>query len=314
MSYTVSYPKKLDKFLGSLLGVAVGDALGMPYEGLPPKLVRRYIGDRLVMRDGRLKKGSYTDDTEMMIGVLESLVKNRGFSKEDMAKRFIENFNRKRGYGRGTIHVLSLIKKGVSIEKAVFSMFSEGSFGNGAAMRIAPVGLLYHKRPDLLREISYGVSSITHGHVIAKEAACVVSYAISLCIICEEKKEFLKKIIEFAQVPEVKRKLEDIEKIGERDPEFVAKALGNSVKADEAVASAIYSFLYSDTFYDALHFSVSIGGDTDTISAICGGIAGAFWGKEAIPKDWLCELEDGKKGKSYIESLAKELFRLSNEI
>ena len=119
--------KKLlkSKFLGALVGTAVGDALGMPFEGYDPKHIQSRYGEVKDMFPGKLPAGSYTDDTEMMIGVAESLIESYGFNGEHMAKTFIKNFNSSRGYGFGVQIVLKLISEGESWENAAENLFGQ---------------------------------------------------------------------------------------------------------------------------------------------------------------------------------------------
>ncbi|MBC7130234.1 ADP-ribosylglycohydrolase family protein [Candidatus Bathyarchaeota archaeon] len=152
------------KFLGCMLGCAVGDALGAGFEGF------HYPGAQLVFR------GRWTDDTHMMIGVTESLIAKRGFDGEHMAQVFIRNYEQEpwRGYASGPPRVFRWIKKGVPWNEAAGGLFGgQGSFGNGAAMRVAPVGLLYYDRLDRLREVAYTQSRITHTHVLGMEGAAL---------------------------------------------------------------------------------------------------------------------------------------------
>ncbi|NOY64700.1 MAG: ADP-ribosylglycohydrolase family protein, partial [Nitrospirae bacterium] len=121
------------RFRGCLAGLALGDALGADFEGMPP-------GEYPVDCSAPLH---YTDDTEMMINLTESLLEMECVLPENMARHFIEGLNPWRGYGPGTLRVLSLIKSGVPIDRATTMVFKEGSKGNGAAMRVAPIGLLY---------------------------------------------------------------------------------------------------------------------------------------------------------------------------
>jgi ADP-ribosylglycohydrolase len=145
------------KFIGALVGNAIGDAIGMPFEGLNPQQVSKTCTIPLEMREGRLPKGSYTDDTELLIGVAESLIANKGsVDQQHMLQRFIENFDRKRGYGLGTTQILFQ----VAHAKDIF--FGEGSFGNDAAMRIAPLSLFYYDSPADLHNAVTKSSEITH--------------------------------------------------------------------------------------------------------------------------------------------------------
>jgi len=134
------------KFIGSFLGTAVGDAMGARYEGLPYGIIFT-----------KTSIGRYTDDTQMMIGIAESLIENKGFNGKHMAYTFIKNFDPSRGYGLGPPLVFRWISSGEAWDKASEKLFGgEGSFGNGSAMRVAPIGCFYHDDPDKRRRIAFG--------------------------------------------------------------------------------------------------------------------------------------------------------------
>ncbi|MHC1600968.1 MAG: ADP-ribosylglycohydrolase family protein, partial [Candidatus Nezhaarchaeales archaeon] len=143
------------KFIGCMIGCAIGDALGATYEGSPFSNVD--VTD--VAFTGR-----WTDDTHMMIGMAESLIECRGFNGEHMTWTFIRNWQKEpwRGYGPGPPRVFRLILSGVSWREAAKKLYGGmGSFGNGAAMRIAPIALLYHDKSEELREMAYRSAEIT---------------------------------------------------------------------------------------------------------------------------------------------------------
>lgn len=300
------------KFRGALVGTAVGDALGAPVEGYSMEGVRSlYSAEK---RWGMVY-GRYTDDTEMMIGVAESLIKNKGFNGADMARTFIQNYDAKRGYGPGSKEALKRIRGGESWEEASNKVFGgEGSYGNGAAMRIAPVGLFYYDNSDALREIAYKSSHITHSHVLGKEGAALQAFAIALAV-RGQKEDMLIALKEFAQNDVYAEKIRRIEILLDRDAtkEEGISELGNGEAAFNSVPTAIYSFIRFDSFEDGVVYAVSLGGDTDTIGAMTGAISGAYYGNDAIPSDWIERLEDGEKGKDYIKWLAEELY-LSKEL
>ena len=298
------------KFTGALIGSAVGDALGAPVEGYSMKKVSSMYGDAWEMISGR-----YTDDTEMMIGVAESLIENKGFNGEDMAHKFIQNYNPRRGYGPGSKEALRRIREGESWKEASGKLFGgKGSYGNGAAMRIAPVGIFYYDDADKLREIAYKSSHITHSHELGKEGAALQAFSIALAVRGREKEGMLLELKEVVKSEVYKEKIRKIElfleKEAEADKKEVILELGNGQEAFNSVPTAIYSFLRADSFKDAVIYAVSLGGDTDTIGAMTGAISGAYYGEGAIPKEWEERLEEGKKGRSYIKWLGEELYRV----
>jgi poly(ADP-ribose) glycohydrolase ARH3 len=289
-----------EKFIGSLIGEGVGDSLGANVEGFSSFCEVRELGER------------YTDDTHMMIGIAESLIKNKGFNGEDMANVFIKNYEAEpwRGYGPGPPRIFALIKGGVSWDKA--EVYPGGSYGNGSAMRVAPVGIFYYDDPLKLKDIAYKSSKITHSHELGMEGAALQAMAVGIAVGTESKKldkyKFLEKLDNFVTFDIYKRKLESILKLLDKkeDRNSVIKELGNDILAFNSVPTAIYSFLANPDFEEALIYAVSLGGDTDTIGAMTGAIAGAYYGVEAIPFRWKNKLEN----REYIKRLAELLWEM----
>ncbi|RCV64330.1 poly(ADP-ribose) glycohydrolase ARH3 [Methanophagales archaeon] len=299
------------KFRGAMLGGAVGDALGAPVEGHPMEKVRSVYS-----RGWEMIHGRYTDDTEMMIGIAESLIANKGFNGADMALKFIRNYNVKRGYGPGTKEVLRRIREGESWAEASEKLFGgKGSYGNGAAMRIAPVGLFYFDTTDMLWEIAYKTSNITHSHELGKAGAALQALAVALAV-RGQKEDMLLKLKEVAKTDMYKGKVGKIKALLDESAteKMVISELGNGVAAFESVPTAIYSFLRAGNFKDSVTYAVSLGGDTDTIGAMTGAISGAYYGEAAIPKAWVERLEDGEKGRGYIVKLADDLCQVKLQL
>jgi poly(ADP-ribose) glycohydrolase ARH3 len=293
-----------ERFTGCLTGLALGDALGAPFEGNP----HSNASPLKSLLSGPPPLPGYTDDTEMAIGVAESLAERDGLDQEDMAQRFSRNFNPLRGYGPGTIHVLGLIKKGTPWHRANRTVFPDGSFGNGAAMRAAPLGLFYFKNPLKLREAAYGASAITHDHPLAKEGAYLIAYSAALAVNGASRSELLDSLMEITVMEEYRRKLRDIRPLLEGDPplEEVIGLLGNTVEALESVPAALYAFLrHGEDFVDTVGFCVSLGGDTDTISAMAGAITGAHLGYEGLPGELTSRIEN----RELLISLAEGLYK-----
>jgi len=313
--------KKLlkSKFLGALVGTAVGDALGMPVEGYDPKQIQLKYGKIKEMLSGKLPAGSYTDDTEMMIGVAESLIENRGFNGEHMAKTFIKNFDLSRGYGFGVQIVLQLISEGESWEEAAKNLFGGvGSYGNGAAMRIAPVSIFYYDNFDELKKTAIKTAKITHTHPLGVEGAVLQAYAIALALNQHPLKNldienFLQTLQNFVKSEVYKNKIKKIRLLLSKKTSKweVIFLLGNGIEAFNSVPTAIYSFLANyKSFEDAVTYAVNLGGDTDTLGAMTGAISGAYHGFEAIPKRWLNKLEN----LDYLKSLAEKIWEIKHNI
>lgn len=338
------------RFAGSMLGTFCGDALGMPVENWSGDRIRRIFGVLDEMRPAalwlqvygktyglikdpvhgmsgpRLTSGVYTDDTQMMIGVAESLVERRGFDPADMALRFANNYDPRRGYGPGTMKVLSRIRRGAPWDRPAGEMFGgTGSYGNGAAMRVAPVGLLFHRDPDELRRVAEISARITHTHPIGREGAVLMAFAVACALSVTPgtlvSPAFCSELIRFtrADCDELVRKLRLVEQLLSECAEGrvpgsdeVAATLGNDVSAAGSVPAALYSVLAHPTsLRDAVVFAVNLGGDSDTLGAMAGAFAGALHGEDAIPTSWLDALENDSKGREHVTKLAERLHELA---
>jgi poly(ADP-ribose) glycohydrolase ARH3 len=299
----------LERFRGAILGTAVGDALGRPFEGGLPT------------DSGEVEKAAsvepelrYTDDTQMTLGVITSLVECEGFNGEHMAKVFARNYEPFRNYGPSTSWILQQIKRGETWDlPAREAMGGQGSYGNGSAMRVAPVGLLYHQDLSKVREVAVASSRITHTHPLGTEGAAIQALAVAMAVQTEKNDlsagNFLKKLTRLTEEDMYLRRLEKIGGLLGRcaPPSVIAKELGNGVEAFNSVPAAIYSFLaFPGSFKGAVLGAVGLGGDADTLGAMTGALAGACYGVGEIPSDWLGKLE----GRSELEKLANGLFLL----
>ena len=280
------------KFVGSLVGTAVGDSLGAG-------------GER------------YTDDTAMTIGIAESLIENRGFDEQHMVQVFNGNYDAEpwRGYGPGPPAIFEMVKSGLGWKEAAERLYQGGSYGNGSAMRVAPIGLFYYDDPAKLKQMSFRSSRITHTHPLGTEGAALQACAVALAVATEparpDKRHFLKKLRDFARADIYQSRLTSIEMLLQEKPSKTEaiRELGNTVEAFSSVPISIYSFLAHSGFRAAVDYALSLGGDRDTITAMTGAIAGACYGIENVPKEWTDTLEN----REYIERLARELWRLKTE-
>ena len=299
----MSSARQLDRGRGALLGTFAGDALGMPFEGAPPEA----IPERCEMVNARLGCGTYTDDTQMAIALAESLLDCGDLDEEHLGRAFLQAYDPRRGYGSGTRAVLAMIADGVSVAEAATRAFDGcGSLGNGAAMRVAPVAVRYGDDRETLLDTARRSARVTHAHPIGIDAAVVQAAAIGAAL---EGEDPLKAACAAAATPQLRRGLATAAGLlAERPPPNTAAAiLGNSSLAAESVPTAIYAAVAHGNVEDAVSFAVRCGGDTDTIGAMAGAIAGARDGATAIPARWLDALEDSEKGRSHIQRLADRL-------
>jgi poly(ADP-ribose) glycohydrolase ARH3 len=293
-----------DRARGALLGTFVGDALGMPYEGVDGGSIPAV----LEMEDARLGRGTYTDDTQMMIALAESLLRTDVVEPGDLARSFRAHFDPARGYGVGTTRVIELWEQGEPVETAATRLFGgTGSFGNGAAMRVAPVAVRFCEDDVLLAPEARRSARLTHAHPLGMDGAVVQAAAVAAAL---EDEDPLRAAIAAAGTAEIRERLLTLRHISEDglSPKQLSgpgTRVGSS--APESVPPAIVAGARAASFEEAVTLAVRCGGDTDTVGAMAGAIAGARFGAGAIPARWLDALEDGRHGRRHVETLATML-------
>ncbi|CAL1675890.1 unnamed protein product [Lasius platythorax] len=281
------------KFRGTMLGVLVGDILGSPYEGKKVVSARKkiYLQRRLDALEGtkfREPVMEFTDDSAMTRSLAESLIEKRDLDIVDVARRFVESYYQEpyRGYGAGSISVLKKLRKlkkkkiepGIDVKGPAKTIFDgQGSYGNGGAMRIAPVSLFSYNNYDNLLHYVKEVTQITHSHELGINGAILQAIAIqqSLCLYPSEElnvsnfiDDLINKMdkIEVGESQPFKERLsivknllsEDgdesneqriVKELGanlrglEPNEQRVVKELGANVRALESVPTAIFCFL-----------------------------------------------------------------------
>jgi ADP-ribosylglycohydrolase len=323
-----------DRFVGCIIGQAVGDALGFPVEGHPPAVTAGVVADGpLRLRrhpSGVFSVGQYTDDTQMMRAVLESLVELQVIDPANIAARFVTLWRDGTivGRGRATTEAVHRLMRGVPWTE---SGTPAPRAGNGSAMRTAPIGLFHHDHPRAAAESAADVSRITHSDPRCLAGAAAVSTAISWNL--HHDKTDLPSFLN--DVADLTRRY-DGEMAGlilDRLPNWLAGA--ETVAVDEirraglapdrqpdwsgispfvmpTVLAALYAFLRTPKDWMAsVRWVISLGGDVDTTGAITGAISGAFNGIDAIPQDLAHQVNDrGRHGYAYLADLARRLWEL----
>lgn len=293
-----------DRAAGALLGTFVGDALGMAWEGWPGT----DVPEVLEMQEARLGRGTYTDDTQMMIALAESLLRCDVVDDDDLAQTFLAHVDPRRGYGSGTLRVLDSLRRGAAVAQAASEVFEgRGSLGNGAAMRVAPVAVRFFEDQALVGVQARRSARVTHMHPVGIDGAAVQAAAIAAAIDGEDP---LGAARTACATVDLRRALDDVcRRSGRRlDPAALRSTRsGISSRADESVAAAVLAGSRAGGFEQAVTVAIRAGGDTDTVGAMAGAIAGARFGAAAIPQRWLDVLEDGERGRSHVEALAHQL-------
>ena len=296
------------RFEGCLLGLAVGDALGAPLEGMSAdEIAQRYRNAQELIENPPPDELCYTDDTQMAIGVAETLVKCRRINERELVKRFVANYSPERGYGAGAKVVLEAMVDERDHKALAANHFPGGSFGNGAAMRVAPVGLMFrHDQKQLWKEARLSALP-THVHPLGIEGAQVLALAVGLASTIDgfNRDEFFKNLSAKSNLQEYSGPLRRAAQLSDvRD----LALFGNGIEATSSVVTAIAAFaLSSDSYDETIGNAILLGGDTDTIAAMAGAISGAYLGTTAIPYHLLENLEDQQQGRTYLEILASKL-------
>ncbi|MEX0937350.1 MAG: ADP-ribosylglycohydrolase family protein [Pirellulales bacterium] len=296
------------RFRGVLLGVAVGDALGAPFEGnahVSPNSVNLLTTQPHDLR--------YTDDTHMTIGMAESLLSRRGFDGAHMAETFARNFDAEpwRGYGPGPPLVFRALRQGVAWDEAGPMLFGgSGSFGNGAAMRVAPAALYAFADLDCVEWLARQTARITHAHELGTDGAAIQACAIARLVATPVEEEldpheFLSELILRARSDAFRFAIERVGSLSPNaHPAIVANALGNGVEAHRSVPAALYWFLSSrKSLPNAVCGAIAMGGDTDTIASMAGALSGAWLGEEAIHESWQTKLENAEQLRRFADGL-----------
>ncbi|NQV79971.1 MAG: ADP-ribosylglycohydrolase family protein [Alphaproteobacteria bacterium] len=302
----------LDKFRGAMLGSAVGDAIGeLASAHTDLDSLTDWIGEGDVLR--------YTDDTAMSIGLAEALSTSGGaINEEEIGKIFQRNYGREpwRDYSSSVPAIFASAKRhDMPFSEAAARLHDgTGSFGNGAAMRIAPLGILY-RNSDKLRDCAEQSARITHAHAVGIDGAAIMAWAVAQLANLDPKSkfpfaEFCTGIVRFAQTREMRLKLVQVIELiaGKASPKNAAKSLTLSQSVAESLPYSLYSFLSNmKSFEDCLYCAILQGGDRDTLGSMAGALSGSFLGAKAIPKDWISRIEN----LDTLEDLAKRLNGLS---
>jgi poly(ADP-ribose) glycohydrolase ARH3 len=290
-----------------MLGSALGDAIGeMAFRTPNEADLRTWIAGT-----GKL---IYTDDTAMAIGLAQSLARLGRLDQQHLGDTFRENYLREpwRGYAQGPPTLFQQVSTyGLPYAKAARRLFGgQGSYGNGAAMRIAPLGLFYHDAADLYEQAARS-AAVTHAHPLGVDGAAVLARAIAQAVRLDPQQtfpsdRFVEDLVAFAQTPEMREKLEVAQRLLAQDSpaQPAASRLGQNVTAHGSVPFALYAFLrHPQSYEDCLFCAILNGGDRDTLGAMACAVSGAYLGIGAIPPDWRTRLES----RAQIEALACQL-------
>ncbi len=279
----------------SLRGLCVGDAFGQQFFARPESVLSRRTTN---------VPWRWTDDTEMACSITRTLLSCGESDQDFLANSFAERFDSGRGYGPAMIFgLLPDIKAGRPWKEAAQSLFEgTGSFGNGAAMRVAPLGAYFADDIEQVVEQARRSAEVTHAHPegIAGGVAVAVATAVAVQTRATDDvtgpRSFLETVIPYVPESVVRQQLQNaFDILGPRSSvDRAADLLGNGdrISAMDTVPFCLWmAGRYLDDYVGALWKTVSVLGDMDTNCAIVGGILAARLGTSVIPEEWqtLCE-------------------------
>jgi ADP-ribosylglycohydrolase len=280
-----------------LLGTAIGDALGVPFETMlvnNPELVKWNGKVFTGSVHHKLGPGQYSDDTQMSIMVAESLIVNNGFNPDDLAARYVDWIvsGQARGYGKTTLAAIQALQAGKHWSESGVV----GSFGNGTAMRAAPFGVYFRNDLKNLINVVKVDSAITHNSEEAEAGALAI--AIAAYYACNKDTDnLLEKISVHLPDSKVKKTVSSLDSLlssHDITPAQALRVLGTRADVRQTVPAALYCFIRFGSYHEAILTAIKAGGDTDTTAAIVGALFGARLGMQGI-SDEFYSVEDFDK-------------------
>jgi ADP-ribosylglycohydrolase len=277
----------------SLDGLSVGDAFGETF------FVNEDIAlERIAERILPALPLTYTDDTEMALSVITVLRDDGEINQDALAERFAEHYDIRRGYGPNMHGLLARIREGEAWSVAAPSLFEgQGSHGNGAAMRAAPIGAYFADDLEAVIEQTQRSAEVTHTHSEGIAGAIAVAVAAALAWNEREvspppsQRAFLDSVLSFVPDSVVRERIRHARNLApDASVRLAVSALGNGIglSAQDTVPFALWcAARHLDDYEAALWLAVSGLGDRDTTCAIVGGIVALSTGKQGIPTNWL---------------------------
>jgi ADP-ribosylglycohydrolase len=322
-------PARLDRFIGCIVGLAVGDALGFPAEfrrraqilaAFPPDGLRDFVSvhdprwpERPFIAGKRHPPGTYSDDTQMTIALAEGLLDVAADASLDEAMRAVATRfvawagadDNDRAPGNSCLTGCRSLARGVEWASAGVA----DSKGCGSVMRVAPVGLLFADDPARLLETARAQSLLTHRHPAAIEGAAAMALLVALALHGLDPTRMLAAVqSKVAGVaPDLDACLAKVPELIAAPPELALsrEGFGEAWTAEDAVASALYCFLRSpDDFETVVRTAANTDGDSDSIACMAGAIAGAYVGASGIPERFRSSVENS----AALHDLGRRLF------
>jgi ADP-ribosylglycohydrolase len=288
----IRHQERLARARIALEGLSIGDGLGGFFEFSD-------FGNHLhFLKKRRVPEVAwrYTDDTNMALSIYSVLRQDHHINQDHLARNFARHFESGRGYGIGAHALLKRLLLGQEWRALSKRLFNGGSFGNGGAMRVGPLGAYFADDLPLLMEQARLSAEITHAHPEGINGAIAVAVAAALAWQAKQKGErpiptdFIQAVASHVPDGQVKTGLQAAAQLPSDSPmKAVVATLGNGseVTAQDSVPIAVWVAAgWLDHYEEAIWQIISAGGDADTTAAMVGGIVASYTGLEGIPQAW----------------------------
>ena len=292
---------EVDRLRGCLLGLAVGDAVGTTVEFKPRGT---FVPVENMVGGGPfdLQPGQWTDDTSMALCLASSLVEKDEFHAEDQMLRYVkwrdEGYLSSKGY---CFDIGNTVRSALNHYEKTGDPYAgstdEYSAGNGSIMRLAPIPMFYYPHQDKILHYAGESSRTTHGAHECLDACRLMSSVIHNAVRGQDKQSLL---IDHG-IPLTAQKIISISQGGYL--EKTEEQIRGSGYVVECLEAALWCFHKTTTFKESILAATNLGDDADTTAAVCGQIAGAFYGESAIPKGWIERLYDYSKVSELADAL-----------
>lgn len=298
----------LDRPRGCLLGLATGDAVGTTVE-FQSRGSFMPLTDMVGGGPFRLRAGEWTDDTSMALCLATSLIERSGFDAHDQMRRYVAWMETGAYSSNGRcFDIGSTVFAALRRYKMKGDPYSGStdphSAGNGSIMRLAPVVLYYFAGYEKALRYSVESSRTTHAAQECLDACRLLAHILHSALAGADRQQIL-----FSAAPTLftSPSIQAIARGDYRDKEEAAIAGTGYVVA--SLEAALWCFWRTDSFEAAILKAANLGDDADTTAAICGQVAGAFYGETGIPRHWLQRLVKAEE----IRSLADQLYAADQE-
>ncbi len=292
-----------DRIKGTLVGLACGDAVGTTLE-FETRGTFEPISDMVGGGPFNLKTGQWTDDTSMALCLAHSLTEQKKFDAIDQMERYCSWYQKGYMSSNGDcfdigLTVSAALTKYLKTKDPFSGSTDPYSSGNGSMMRLSPIPIFYKNDRKACLKYAGESSRTTHA-----SDECIDSCKLFASLILSAFEANSKENIFIANDYEPDcTSIINIAHLNFMDLKY--EELQGSGYVVESLISTLWCFMHSNNFREAILLSANIGNDADTTAAICGQIAGAFYGYSGIPKQW----REGITMAKEIESLALELYQ-----